>query len=203
MRGGGTPGRSLLASGQDGSSDGVPAGERSLPALRGDGPVTPTLEAMGPSPSVGRASRLLTGFTRAVVRGKHKTKCTSVLPPPLPAASLGKEDAGRLERAKLKIHGVLLTYPPPLRQVPAAWSQKSRRFGDDEDSSCRGRRECMHHLFLPSRTCRPTQRRRPKQKAEKDSGRAEPQSRRPCPRSTVWAAKKPDAEQGLGGAEKP
>ena len=112
MRGGGTPGRTLLASGRDGPGDGVPAGERSLPALRGDGPATPTLEAMGPSPSVGRASRLLTGFTRAVVRGKHKTKCTSVLPPPLPAASLGKEDAGRLERAKLKIHGVLLTYQP-------------------------------------------------------------------------------------------
>ena len=132
LRGGGTPGRTLLASGRDGSGDGAPAGERSLPALRGDGPVTPTLEAMGPSPSVGRASRLLTGFTRAVVRGgKIKAKSTSVAPPPLPAASMGGEDAGRLERAKQKIHGILLTYPPPLRQFPAV-----RRLGD---AGCGGR----------------------------------------------------------------
>ena len=83
LRGVGTPGRTLPASGRDGLGDGVLASGRSLPAWSGDGPATPTTEAMGPSPSAVRASRLLTGFTRAVVRGKNSKKCTSV--PPLPS----------------------------------------------------------------------------------------------------------------------
>ena len=113
MRGWGTPGRNLLASEPDVSSDGTPAGERSLPAICGDGPVTPASEAMGPSPSVGRASRLLTGFTRAAIRGGKTSKNPHRWPPPpLPEASMGGEDAGRLERAEMKIHGVLLTYHP-------------------------------------------------------------------------------------------
>ena len=84
MRGWGTPGRNLLASEPDVSSDGTPAGERSLPAICGDGPVTPASEAMGPSPSVGRASRLLTGFTRAVVRGEKFKEMHSGAPPSPP-----------------------------------------------------------------------------------------------------------------------
>ena len=90
LRGEGTPGRTIPAFGRDGLGDGVLAIGQSLPAWCGDGLANPTLEAMGPSPSVGRASRLLTGFTRAVVRGKTLKGRTSVLPPSPPRGVSGK-----------------------------------------------------------------------------------------------------------------
>ena len=89
LRGEGAPGRTIPAFGRDGLGDGVLAIGQSLPAWCGDGLANPTLEAMGPSPSVGRASRLLTGFTRAVVGGRNTKKSTTVPPPSPPPQRSG------------------------------------------------------------------------------------------------------------------
>ena len=87
----------------------VPCPERApCKPLLAVGPVGAGGEASGPTPSVHRAVRLLRGFTKSTLNNK------TPLPAAPPEVSVADLDSIRIEKAKARIHQVMLRYLPLL-----------------------------------------------------------------------------------------
>ena len=90
----------------------VPCPERApRKPLLAVGPVGAGGEASGPTPSVHRAVRLLRGFTKYTLSNK------TPLPAAPPEVSVADLDRIRIEKAKARIHQVMLRYFPSCRRL--------------------------------------------------------------------------------------